>query len=343
MLAIKGLQVGFGSQTVLHDINLHVEDNAIMCLLGPSGCGKTTLLRTIAGLEQPQAGKVHLGGRDLVGVPTHRRGLGLMFQDFALFPHLDVVHNVTFGLRMQGQSHQAGLARAREVLALVGMGAYETRDVTQLSGGEKQRVALARSLAPNPRLLMLDEPFGSLDAALRDRLLVDLRRIIKDVGLTAVYVTHDQQEAYAIADRIAVMNAGRIEQVAAPQTLYQRPATVFAARFLGLTNIVSVHDETADGLITPLGTLPRPHGWGPDCGALLLHPDGLMLDAGGQLRGTVVERVFQGGRYRLQVELADDQVFMLTAPARLNDVPDVGDETRLDYDPAALVGLRGTL
>ena len=201
-------------------MSFDVASSEIVCLLGPSGCGKTTLLNIIAGLEQPESGQVLVEGQDIAGTPVHRRGFGLMFQDLALFPHKNVRDNVAFGLRMANLAPQAIDLRVREVLELVGLAGFEQRDVNQLSGGEQQRVALARSLAPRPRLLMLDEPLSSLDRALRERLMNELRDILTRVGQTAIYVTHDQQEAFALADRVVILNAGRVAQIGTPQQVY---------------------------------------------------------------------------------------------------------------------------
>lgn len=237
-IEVHNVSKSFEGTPVLRDIGFGVENGIILCLLGPSGCGKTTLLRIIAGLETPDAGRVLCEGQDLRGVPIHRRRFGLMFQDYALFPHKDVFGNIAFGLRMQGLPLAQVQARVAEMLELVGLAGFETRDVNELSGGERQRVALARSLAPNPRLLMLDEPLGSLDRALRERLMNELRAILKSVGVTAIYVTHDQQEAFAIADRVIVMEEGRKVQEDIPEGIYRHPVTPFVARFLGMTNLL---------------------------------------------------------------------------------------------------------
>ena len=245
LLEISHVSKSYPGLPVLHDLSLTADEGEIVCLLGPSGCGKSTLLRIVAGLETPDAGQVAFDGQDLAGVPPHRRHFGLMFQDYALFPHKDVAGNVAFGLRMARLPASEINARVREMLALVGLSGYEQRRVTELSGGEQQRVALARSLAPGPRLLMFDEPLGALDRALREQLMNDLRAILKQVCVTALYVTHDQEEAFAIGDRVAIMRArpdlgegGRIEQIGTPQEVYRQPANAYVARFLGFLNLI---------------------------------------------------------------------------------------------------------
>jgi ABC-type Fe3+/spermidine/putrescine transport system ATPase subunit len=339
MLTISDVHRSFEANHVLRGVNLEVQSGEIICLLGPSGCGKTTLLRVIAGLEQADSGDVRLNGESILPIPVHQRDFGLMFQDFALFPHMNVAQNVAFGLKMHGVSKGEQLKRVGDVLELVGLQGFEGRDVSQLSGGERQRVALARSLAPNPRLLMLDEPLGSLDASLRERLVVELRDIIQRVGLTAIYVTHDQQEAFAIADRVAIMNGGVIEQIGTPETVYRKPETVFVARFLGLTNIVPVLSYTADGVKTAIGEFPvngQPK-------AILLHPDSLTLspvDSSTPLRATITERTFQGEHYRFQFTVNDNQTLTLYLTVNHTTLPDVGDQLSLNINVGAAMPLR---
>jgi ABC-type Fe3+/spermidine/putrescine transport system ATPase subunit len=234
-------------------VSFDLERGELLCLLGPSGCGKTTLLRIIAGLETADRGAVRFDGRDLAGVPPHARDFGMMFQDFALFPHKNVFDNVAFGLRMRRLPAAEIATRVEAMLATVDLAGFGGRSIAQLSGGEQQRVALARALAPGPRLLMLDEPLGALDRALRERLMLDVRAILKRLGMTAVYVTHDQTEAFAVADRLAVMNAGRIEQLGAPPAVYEGPATPFVARFLGFENLISGQADGAAGVVTAVG------------------------------------------------------------------------------------------
>ncbi len=243
-LEVDGLVVRLAGHVALDGATLHVAAGETVSVLGPSGSGKSTLLRAVAGLEAPAAGRIVLDGLDLAAVPPHERGVGLMFQDGALFPHRDVGGNVAFGLRMGGMPAREIGPRVREVLELVGLEGLEARAVSTLSGGERQRVALARTLAPRPRLLLLDEPLGSLDGPLRERLLADLESLFELLAVTVVHVTHDVGEAFALADRVAVMRAGSIVQVADPESLWTRPADAWVARFLGLRNVRREGDRT---------------------------------------------------------------------------------------------------
>ena len=236
-LEVRGLTVSLGGNEVLAGLDLSVRRGEILALLGPSGCGKTTLLRAVAGLLTPDAGSVHWAGEDLHPVPTHRRRFGMVFQDHALLPHRNVGANVAFGLRMQGVTADERRRRVSEVLEVVGLGGYGRRSVATLSGGEAQRVALARALAPEPRLLLADEPFAALDRPLHDRLLGDVRRILSDLGQTAIHVTHDHAEAFAMADKVALMRGGRIHRTATPQRLRDDPQDAWTATFLGLGTV----------------------------------------------------------------------------------------------------------
>ena len=345
ILALTGLTKAYAGAPALRSVSLNVAQGAIVCLLGPSGCGKTTLLRLIAGLEQPDAGTIAFAGQPLVGVPTHLRGFGLMFQDYALFPHRDVAANVAFGLRMQGLPRQQIAARVVEMLELVGLAGFGHRRVYELSGGERQRVALARSLAPSPRLLMLDEPLGALDRALRERLLDELRGILKRVGVTSIYVTHDQAEAFAIADWLVLMNAGQIEQQGPPEQVYRRPASRFAARFLGHTNLVEGRvAELAAGLLlvdTPLGRLASADaqgGLGPgDAAVLVIRPEaGVLAGAGGpnQVAGVLTERSFRGGHTRVTLQPAQGPALELDFADA--DLPPAGSPLAVELRPAAI-------
>ncbi|MBO8141931.1 MAG: ABC transporter ATP-binding protein [Firmicutes bacterium] len=230
-----------GGVKAVDGVSLTVRQGEFLTLLGPSGCGKTTSLRMIAGFEQPDAGRVLIGGRDVTRVPPYERDTGMVFQSLALFPHMSVLDNVLYGLRMRGVSRTEAERRAREMLALVQLSGYEHRRPHQLSGGQRQRVAFARALAVNPSIFLLDEPFAALDAKIRDELQVELRRLQQRVGITTVFVTHNQREAMTLSDRIAVMRDGRIEQIGSPQEIYEDPATVFVAGFVGMTNLFRGH------------------------------------------------------------------------------------------------------
>lgn len=334
MLEVKRITRAFDGKPVLRGVDLVVGQGEIVCLLGPSGCGKTTLLRVIAGLERADTGDVIYDGASILRTPVHERDFGFMFQDFALFPHMRVAENVGFGLKMHHA--QDVQKRAQEVIRLVGLEGFERREVGQLSGGEKQRVALARSLAPKPRLLMLDEPLGSLDAALRTRLVVELQHIIKSVGLTTIYVTHDQQEAFAIADRIALMNAGKIEQVDTPEAIYRRPASIFCATFLGLNNILRVERYDNGIAHTMLGEFRLAEA----ADAVLLHPLGIHLSDNGPVEGRIEERTFQGDSYRLLLRHASGEAIMLKIPANAAHIPAEGETTRITIEPDYVLPLR---
>jgi ABC-type Fe3+/spermidine/putrescine transport system ATPase subunit len=295
----------YGATQVLHDVSFDVARGEILCLLGPSGCGKSTLLNIIAGLEHADSGSVIVNGEDISGTPVHRRGFGLMFQGLALFPHRNVADNVAFGLRMAHKVPATIHQRVAEVLDLVGLTGFGKRDVNQLSGGEQQRVALARSLAPRPKLLMLDEPLSSLDRALRERLMDELRVILTHVGQTAIYVTHDQQEAFALSDRMVILNAGRVAQCGAPRDLYQYPADAFVARFLGQTNLIEGTVSANDRHLvhTAIGPLALE---GESCNegnvTVLVRPDGAVIDgATNHITGTLCEQTFRGRYTRITV------------------------------------------
>jgi len=239
-LEVRGVRMAFGGKRVLESVDLAVERGRSLAILGPSGCGKSTLLRIISGLVRQDAGEVRLDGERIDAVPAERRGIGFLFQHYSLFPHMTVRQNIEFGLRMRGVPPEQRAARARELLRLIGLEGLADRRPGRLSGGEQQRVALARALAIEPRLLLLDEPFGALDAKIRRRLRRDLKALQRRLGITMVFVTHDQDEAFEVGDSIAVMHGGRIEQVGLPRDLYDHPATGFVARFVGNVNVLEM-------------------------------------------------------------------------------------------------------
>ena len=321
MLEVRGLVVRYGDTgekagaPAVAGIDLRVGDGEVVCVLGPSGSGKSTLLRAIAGLEPAAAGTVAWDGVDLHDTPPHRRRFGLMFQDHALFPHRDVAGNVAFGLRMQGVPADAARARTADLLALVGLPGTEDRPVRALSGGEQQRVALARALAPDPRLLMLDEPLGALDRALREHLVDELRAIFGRRDRAVLLVTHDHEEAFALADRVVVVRAGRVEQDAGAATVWQHPATPFVAEFLGY-NVTRV--------------------FGP---LLAVRPEGLTLGpaTAGSVPVTVVDRTFRRDHFRVRVATTTGEV--LDVAVRDTAIPEPGTPAHLVLDPAAAVTL----
>lgn len=324
MLKVDDLTVRFGDVTAVDNLSILVETGEVVCVLGPSGCGKSTLLRVIAGLEEPVTGTVSWDGEDVTTLPVHRRGFGLMFQDYALFPHKSVAANVAFGLRMQSLPKPEIEERVDEVLERVGLAGLGDRGVGQLSGGQQQRVALARAIAPSPRLLMFDEPLGSLDRSLRERLVIELSEVLSSLGITSLYVTHDQEEALALADRVMVMNDGQLEQIGSPLDIWSRPQTEFAARFLGFNNMV------APDLARELGW-PAPDG--PADGYVVYRPDGFEPDEAGPFHGVVQSRTYRGDHFLVKVEAADGIVIEVVV--RWDPVPRRGDELRLALAPEA--------
>jgi thiamine transport system ATP-binding protein len=340
LLSLEDATVRFGGRPVLDGVGLDVAEHEIVCVLGPSGSGKSTLLRSVAGLQALDGGRVVLDGRDQAGVPAHKRGVGLMFQDHQLFPQRDVAQNVAFGLRMRGASKGQQDEQVRELMELVGLPGAGRRAVASLSGGEQQRVALARALAPRPRLLMLDEPLGQLDRSLRERLVVELRELFGRLGTTVLAVTHDQGEAFALADRVVVMRDGWIAQSGTPLEVWERPVDEFVARFLGFENVVegTVAGEAAD---TPWGKVPVPAGSSQGERCVLVRPAGVRLvpaDAG--LLCTVAARTFKGTHVAVQLRPADDGP-RLEGACALREAPAVGDTVGVEFDAAEVVVLDG--
>lgn len=351
-LQIRSLSRFFGATRALVDVSFDVAPGEIVAVLGPSGSGKSTLLWILAGLQQPDSGTVCWDGESVLDVPPHQRGFGLMFQDYALFPHLNVFENLAFGLRMAGWENQRIQARVTEMLELVGLAGFAKRDVLSLSGGEQQRIALGRALAPQPRLLLLDEPLGALDRLLRERLLLEMQAILRQTRQTALYVTHDQEEAFVLADRVVLLNQGALVQVDTPQRLYCCPRTEFAARFLGLDNILPgalIQDGNSWLVETPLGswslTREQLTGLEPLPGKavrLLLRPEGARLGGeakAGEIRGLVESAIFRGSANRLGVR-AGEYLLNFHFPAG-QSLPPVGAQIQLAFDPAEALQLLG--
>lgn len=329
-LDVIDIMKSYDNAPLLRGVTFGVDAGETICLLGRSGSGKSTLLRIIAGLEEAEGGTVLWEGADISNLPVHRREFGLMFQDFALFPHMSVDQNVAFGLRMQNQSEDRINERIREMLDLVHMRDFASRRVTDLSGGEQQRIALARALAPRPKLLMLDEPLGALDRTLKQTLLDDLRQIIHSANIPVIYVTHDQEEAFSIADRLILLNSGQIEQIGTPEDIYRNPKTLWAAKFMGLGNILPGKVISTSPLIasTVFGDIPLSRHK-PDVSLnktvnLLLLPavDGLLVQSkkvtsengldNVQLTGTVDESIFLEGKFRSTIQAGETTLSFLT-------------------------------
>jgi ABC-type Fe3+/spermidine/putrescine transport system ATPase subunit len=312
-LTLEELRVRFSDTVTIGPVSLSIERGEILSLLGPSGSGKTTLLRLLAGFERPDGGQVRIEGENVTAVPPARRRVGMVFQHYALFPHLDVGENVAFGLHGTRDEGRGTGEIVAEALALVDLAGFERRKVQELSGGQQQRVALARALAPAPRVLALDEPLSNLDPSLRERTRRELRQLIKRIGITAVFVTHEQEEAFDLGDRIAVLSAGRLNQVGTPEELYERPANLFVGTFVGRANVLR-------------GTAARALG-AADGQVVLVRPEQLRFGLeGGPLPGVVTERRYTGAAAFFQVALdTGERVEVQAAP----DATRVGERVRV--------------
>jgi ABC-type Fe3+/spermidine/putrescine transport system ATPase subunit len=340
---IGDIEKRFGAVVALDGVSVTLADGAVTAILGPSGCGKTTLLRLIAGLETPDAGTIAIGGRDVTAEPPERRRLGMMFQSYALLPHMTVGENLRFPLRMRGIGTPAEQARAvSEALALVRLEGHAARYPRQLSGGQQQRVALARALIGEPRVLLLDEPLSNLDAQLRKDMQVELIELHKQLGLTTVIVTHDQEEALSLADHVVLLRQGRIEQQGTPREIYARPATAFAAAFLGGANLLPVAvrregerwvAELAPGIAV---AVEPPRDAGEGARQLMLRPEDLRLATAGGVPVTVIETVFQGAQSRCVVALGPHRLAVVTAKGETHPS---GAARFLDWDRAAALVL----
>ncbi|WP_458352073.1 ABC transporter ATP-binding protein [Pacificispira sp. HM-600] len=332
----RGVVKDYGSTRVLHGVDLDIAPGEFVSLLGPSGCGKTTALRVLAGLEHANDGSVLLGGQDVSGIPTNKRDIGMVFQAYSLFPHLRIRENVAFGLRRRGVARTAAEARAMDALDLVGLGHLGDRYTHQLSGGQQQRVALARALVTEPRVLLLDEPLSALDAKVRVQLRDEIRRIQLRLGTTTVFVTHDQEEALAVSDRIAVMNAGRIEQVGTPEDLYLRPTTPYVAAFVGLSS--TVRGTVTGDLVEVWGQrLPVQGSVANGAVDVFLRPENVRLAVSGDAGayGNVQESTFLGSFRRTLVRTSDGELVRVQHSAA--DRLSYDDAVRLTVAPESVV------
>lgn len=353
LLSLRDIRKGFGEGDVLKGLSLDVHAGEFVTLLGPSGCGKTTTLRIVSGLETPDAGAVLLGGRDITDLPPERRPVNTVFQSYALFPHMNVERNVAYGLRVRGMDKRAAAERVRELLALVQMDGFERRMPAQLSGGQRQRVAIARALAPEPRLLLLDEPLGALDLQLRRQMQLELKRLQKRVGITFLYITHDQEEAVNMSDRIAVMRDGQFEQVGTPEEVYDAPATRFVAQFIGRSTILSgrvtaINGERAvardENGVYPLDAARARLTVG-ETAEVCVRTERMRASAepveGFDLPATVRETRYAGGGVLIHAQMAGGGEAVATAAQMsMSDAPEPGSRVYLSWDVrrAAMIG-----
>lgn len=340
ILEVKNLSNHYEDQPLLQDINFCLDQGEILCLLGPSGSGKTTLLRLLAGLEQEDCGEILFKGKNINTIPPHKRNFGMMFQEYALFPHKTVQQNVAFGLEMLRYRQHELDEQVEAMLDLVGLRGFEDRKIDELSGGERQRVALARSLAPGPQLLLLDEPLGSLDRILRDRLAGEIRTILKSLGVTAVFVTHDQAEAFSVADKVAILHNGILQQFDTPENLYRVPQNSTVARFLGFHNLIEGFLD-GDLFDSPLGKLPVNYSAETirKKATLLIRPEGATLDTQTnqplQLSGIVSDCRFQGASYKMTITV---DTIQLVFDLPIDPVPpQVGQKIEINLCSSALV------
>jgi putative spermidine/putrescine transport system ATP-binding protein len=335
-LDLQGIEKRYGGTRAVACVDLSVAPGELVALLGPSGCGKTTTLRMVAGFVEPTAGRILMGGADITRTPPHKRNAGMVFQSYALFPHLSVADNIAFGLRRRGVPRAEIAKRVAKMVSLLQLDGLEERLPKQLSGGQQQRVAVGRALVINPAVLLLDEPFSNLDALLRDSTRIEMRRLQTTLGLTTLFVTHDQSEAMAISDRIAVMHQGRIEQIGTPREIYDRPATRFVAGFIGRANLFDAPEEAG------LRLAPAEHG---PAACWLLRPEAVTLDAApadgpNAVAGTVEVVSFLGTGAQLSLRLPSGRILLVEGPAAWADTFRAGTPATARWNASALVAVR---
>lgn len=332
-LSVRGLCKYYDDTVALDRVDLDVQDGEFLTLLGPSGSGKTTLLQTICGLTSPTWGQLFIDGEDRTHAPPNKRDIGVVFQNYALFPHLTVFENIAFPLKVQGEKNGVIADKVNHVLAMVSLSHTANRYPTELSGGQQQRIALARCLVYDPAIILMDEPLGALDRKLREGMQREIKRLHRETGTTIVFVTHDQEEALALSDRICLMCDGRIAQIGTPREMYEAPQSAFVADFIGISTIFE--GDCADGmLMTDDGRLPLPSGAEPAAsGFLVLRPEILRLAADGLVAGRVVETVYAGSDARVIIKTNGGKEVTLRHTGR--DVPDIGTHVRVSWDANA--------
>jgi len=336
---LVGLTRLFGPTRALDGLSIDIQAGEFVAFLGPSGCGKTTALRIIAGLDEADSGEVLVDGKDIGSLPASRRDMGMVFQAYSLFPNMTARNNVAFGLRMRKIDKATRQRRADEMLELVGLGAMADRYPNQLSGGQQQRVALARALAIRPRVLLLDEPLSALDAKVRGELRDEIRRVHQEVGTTTVFVTHDQEEAFTLADRVAVINNGRLQQIGPPTEIYEKPATEFVADFVGLTN--RLPGVAGDGLVEVLGDrLPLLDGSAKDGDVtVLVRPESMQLAPSTDGNGWVTAVSFRGPISMVRVRLPGDELVLVQMPSADSSMLSPGTQVRLSVRPRPVLAV----
>ena len=338
-ISVRSVSKSYGAFRALDDVSMEFHDGEFFGLLGPSGSGKTTLLRAIAGFVTPESGQIAFDGQPMENIPVHRREIGMVFQSYALFPHLSVRRNLAFGLDVRGADRGETNRKIDEYLDMVQLSGLGERKPRELSGGQQQRVALARALITEPRVLLLDEPLGALDRKLRQEMQIELRDIQRRAGVTTIFVTHDQEEALTLSDRVAIINGGRIVQVGTPQELYERPVSTFAAQFLGDANILR-GSARQEGLELPDGTLIRTSG--KPASMAIVRPEKIVLGTSADprfanvLRGKVIQSVYSGSSvvYRLAVPAAGDAAFLAFMQNASGQLFPSGTEVALSWDAA---------
>lgn len=343
-LSIDAVSHTFGEIHALRDVSLEIGENEFFALLGPSGCGKTTLLRAIAGFEHPESGRIVLDGLDLLSLPPHRRPVNLMFQSYALFPHLSVRKNIAFGLEREGLPAREVTSRVGEVLEIVGLTDLAERRPARLSGGQRQRVALARAIVKRPRVLLLDEPLSALDRKIRSEMQTELKRLQHDVGITFVMVTHDQDEALSMADRIAVFSAGEVQQVDTPHEVYQRPANLFVADFIGTSNAIPGHAAAGRFVSEAFGEVPATVPPGVEGSShLVIRPEAIELGgpAAGRIQGRVAEVEFHGESSTVAIDVEGLRHPMVAKVSGGAAVPKRSDVVTLSWSAERAYAVRG--